>query len=87
MKLLGSVAAITRYIHDRMLNSFGVCRANFQARRHIYVASAIDPTFTRTTPRIIIQINCRNSAIVQVANTYNDLGATITGPIADRMQQ
>jgi hypothetical protein len=31
----------------------------------------------------IIQINGNNPAIVQVGNTYTDLGATITGPQAD----
>ena len=31
----------------------------------------------------LIQINGDNPAIVQVGETYNDLGATITGPQAD----
>jgi len=31
----------------------------------------------------IIQINGDNPAIIQVGDTYNDLGATITGPQAD----
>jgi Domain of unknown function (DUF5011) len=31
----------------------------------------------------VIQINGGNPAIVQVGNTYNDLGATITGPQSD----
>ena len=36
---------------------------------------------TDTPP--VIQINGDNPAIVQVGNTYNDLGATITGPQSD----
>jgi hypothetical protein len=36
---------------------------------------------TDTPP--VIQINGHNPAIVQVGDTYNDLGATITGPEAD----
>jgi Domain of unknown function (DUF5011) len=31
----------------------------------------------------VIQINGDNPAIIQVGDTYNDLGATITGPHAD----
>jgi hypothetical protein len=34
-------------------------------------------------PPPVIQINGDNPAIVQVGDTYNDLGATITGPQAD----
>jgi GDSL-like Lipase/Acylhydrolase family/Chaperone of endosialidase/Bacterial surface protein, Ig-like domain len=36
---------------------------------------------TNTPP--VIQINGDNPAIIQVGDTYNDLGATITGPQAD----
>ena len=38
-------------------------------------------TATDTAP--VIQINGDNPALVQVGDTYNDLGATITGPTAD----
>ncbi|HTV29166.1 MAG TPA: immunoglobulin-like domain-containing protein, partial [Xanthobacteraceae bacterium] len=44
-------------------------------------ASSDDTEATDTPP--IIQINGDNPAIVQVGDTYNDLGATITGPQAD----
>jgi hypothetical protein len=40
------------------------------------------PSAATDTPPVI-QINGDNPAIVQVGSTYNDLGATITGPQAD----
>jgi Chaperone of endosialidase/Domain of unknown function (DUF5011) len=43
--------------------------------------SSDDTTATDTPP--VIQLNGDNPAIVQVGATYNDLGATITGPQAD----
>ena len=42
----------------------------------------IPESVSSTTPPVI-QINGDNPAIVQVGDTYNDLGATITGPQAD----
>jgi hypothetical protein len=44
-------------------------------------SAASDTEATDTPP--VIQINGDNPAIVQVGATYNDLGATITGPTAD----
>ncbi len=44
-------------------------------------ASSSTPTTPNTPP--IITINGNNPAIVQIGATYNDLGATITGPQAD----
>jgi hypothetical protein len=44
-------------------------------------SSSEDSEASDTPP--VIQINGDNPAIVQVGNTYNDLGATITGPQAD----
>ena len=41
-----------------------------------------DASTTPGTPPVI-QINGDNPAIIQVGATYNDLGATITGPQAD----
>ena len=43
--------------------------------------SSGDTQATDTPP--IIQINGDNPAIIQVGDTYNDLGATITGPQQD----
>jgi len=45
-------------------------------------SSGVSATSTPDTPPVI-QINGDNPAIVQVSATYNDLGATITGPQAD----
>jgi hypothetical protein len=39
------------------------------------------PDATNTPP--VIQVNGDNPAIIQVRDTYNDLGATITGPSQD----
>jgi hypothetical protein len=44
-------------------------------------ASSDATTTSDTAP--VIQINGDNPAIIQVGTTYNDLGATITGPQAD----
>ena len=44
-------------------------------------STATSTTSNATPP--VIQINGANPAIIQVGNTYNDLGATITGPQAD----
>jgi Chaperone of endosialidase/Domain of unknown function (DUF5011) len=44
--------------------------------------STSSESVSSTTPPVI-QINGDNPAIVQVGETYNDLGATITGPQAD----
>ena len=50
-------------------------------------AAVFDATTTNATTTIIespiLQINGDNPAIVQVGNTYNDLGAMITGPQSD----
>ena len=44
-------------------------------------ASSDDAQATDTSP--VIQINGDNPAIIQIGATYNDLGATITGPTAN----
>jgi hypothetical protein len=45
-------------------------------------SSQIPESVSSTTPPVI-QINGDNPAVIQVGATYNDLGATITGPQAD----
>ena len=50
-------------------------------RAQVADSSSDDTLATDTPPQI--QINGDNPAIVQVGNTYNDFGATITGPQAD----
>ena len=45
-------------------------------------SSTLPESVSSDTPPII-QINGDNPAIVQIGDTYNDLGATITGPQAD----
>ena len=45
--------------------------------------SSSDDAQRPRSPPPVIQINGDNPAIIQVGDTYNDLGATITGPQAD----
>ena len=44
-------------------------------------ATSSDDEAPDTPP--IIQINGNNPAVIEVSATYNDLGATIPGPVAD----
>ena len=46
-------------------------------------SSSTSPESVSSDTPPVIQINGDNPAIVQVGDTYNDLGATITGPQAD----
>jgi trimeric autotransporter adhesin len=46
-------------------------------------AATDTPDSTSSPQAPVIQINGDNPAVVQVGTTYNDLGATITGPQAD----
>jgi hypothetical protein len=54
-------------------------RRNLSQLRKLSASS--DTEATDTPP--VIQINGDNPAIVQIGNSYNDLGATINGPQAD----
>jgi hypothetical protein len=60
---------------------FAAANASQSSEQGSGASSSDDTEASDTQP--VIQINGDNPAIVQVGTTYNDLGATITGPQAD----
>ena len=67
---------------DQLAAVLAVANASQSSGQGSGTTSNSDVTTTPDTPPII-QINGDDPAIVQVGETYNDLGVTITGPTAD----